>query len=154
MRLTHHLRSDLILPDLDASGLAPVVRALADHLDEHVAGVSRSALEEALLEREKAHTTAMGEGVAVPHATVPGLEEPILFVARARDPVPFGPPESEPVWIFFVLLSPPGRAREHIKLLARICRLVRHPGFLDDLRNAESSDEILGVIEAVDAQHV
>lgn len=154
MRLTDHLRPDLILPELDASGLAPVVRALAGHLEEHVPGISRSDLEEALLEREKAHTTAMGEGIAVPHATISGLEEPVLFVARAGEPVPFGPPESEPVWIFFVLLSPPGRAREHIKLLARICRLVRHPGFLDDLREAGDADEILGVIEAVDEQHV
>lgn len=154
MRLTDYLRSDLILPDLDASGVSPVLEALARHLAAHVEGLSGAELEAALLERERSHTTAMGEGVAIPHATIPGLEEPVLFVARASDGVSFGPPESEPVWIFFVLLSPPGQRRDHIKLLARICRLVRHPGFLDDLRDSADEQEILRVIESVDEQHV
>ena len=55
--------------------------------------------------------------------------------------------------VFVVLLSPPGREREHVKLLARICRLMRHEGFLDQLEEASDDQGIIRVIEAIDAQH-
>jgi mannitol/fructose-specific phosphotransferase system IIA component (Ntr-type) len=57
------------------------------------------------------------------------------------------------VRVFVVLLSPPGREREHVKLLARICRLMRHEGFLDQLEAAEGDQGIVDVIEAIDARH-
>jgi mannitol/fructose-specific phosphotransferase system IIA component (Ntr-type) len=69
-------------------------------------------------------------------------------------PIPFGPPDADPVNVFFVLLSPPGRESEHIKLLARVCRLSRHPGFLDDLAAASGPAEALEVVRMVDAEHV
>ncbi len=56
--------------------------------------------------------------------------------------------------VFFVLLSPPGRESEHVKLLARICRLGRHQNFLEELQATGSDEEIVHVIEAIDAQHV
>jgi mannitol/fructose-specific phosphotransferase system IIA component (Ntr-type) len=95
----------------------------------------------------------MGSGLAIPHATVPGLKEPVIGVALAPEPVPFGPADSDPVRVFVVLLSPPGGEREHVKILARICRLMRHEGFLDELEAAETDERIVQVIEAVDAQH-
>jgi PTS system nitrogen regulatory IIA component len=108
---------------------------------------------EKLLEREKLHSTVMGSGLAIPHATVPGLEQPVIGVALARDPIDFGPEDSDPVRVFVVLLSPPGREREHVKILARICRLMRHEDFLDQLEAADDDEGILQVIEAIDAQH-
>jgi mannitol/fructose-specific phosphotransferase system IIA component (Ntr-type) len=76
------------------------------------------------------------------------------MVALSGQPIQFGPVDTEPVRVFFVLLSPPGREGEHIKLLARICRLLRHPGFMDQLLAAGTADEVLGLIRRVDEQHV
>lgn len=143
-----------MLTDLAADGIEDAVDGLASHLasldvvpgDADVAG--------ALLERERAHTTSMGQGMALPHASIPGLDEPILAVAVAPEPVPFGTPDSDPVRVFFVLLSPPGREREHIKLLARICRLARHPDFVESLHSAGTREEVVEIIERVDEQHV
>jgi mannitol/fructose-specific phosphotransferase system IIA component (Ntr-type) len=84
---------------------------------------------------------------------VPGLSEPVIGVALAREPIAFGPEDTDPVRVFVVLLSPPGREREHVKLLARICRLMRHEGFLDQLEEASDDQGIIRVIEAIDAQH-
>jgi len=154
MRLSEHLRDDLVLTDLEADDVDRAIHRLAERLSDRLAGLDLETVRTELLERERAHTTAMGEGVALPHATIEGLEEPALMVARAREPVPFGPEESPPVWMFFVLLSPPGRERDHIKLLARICRLVRHPGFLEDLRDARSDEEMIRTIRDLDEQHV
>lgn len=154
MRLNDYLRPDLILPDLAASDQASVLATLSAHLAEHGVGGSTREVEERLRAREESHTTVMGRGVALPHATLEGLEEPLLMVAVSPEPIQFGPSDTDPVKIFFVLVSPPDREREHIKLLARICRLVRHPGVLDSLRGARNEEEILRTIRRVDERHV
>jgi mannitol/fructose-specific phosphotransferase system IIA component (Ntr-type) len=119
------------------------------------AGIGEEAtIAEKLLERERAHSTVMGAGLAIPHATVPGIPEPVIGVALAPEPIQFGPPELERVRVLFVLLSPPGREREHVKLLARICRLGRHDDFIAQLGEAGSDEGVVRVIEAIDAQHV
>ena len=154
MRLDRYLSPALVLTDLQASDVAGSIERMADHLERVGAVGSSEEVRRGLLAREQAHTTAMGHGMALPHATIDGLEEPVLMVALAREAVQFGPPDTEPVRVFFVLLSPPGHESQHIKLLARICRLARHPGFLDDLRTAGSGEQAVDVIRRVDEQHV
>lgn len=154
MRLKDHLRSDLVLPRLRATSVEGVVAELAEHLAERGAVPSRDEVERGLLAREEAHSTALGHGMALPHATIPGIEDPVLLVALAEEPIQFGPEDTDPVRVFFVLLSPPGREREHVKLLARICRLVRHPDFVASLQSAGSGAEAVAIIERVDEEHV
>lgn len=152
MRLSEFLRSDFVLSRLEASDVEGVVREVSACAE--AAGVAPgSVVFEKLLERERAHSTVMGAGLAIPHATVPGLDRPVIGVALARDPIQFGPSGSDPVRVLFVLLSPPGREREHVKLLARICRLIRHERFVDKLEAAEDDRAVIHVIEAIDAQH-
>ncbi|MBT8335589.1 MAG: PTS sugar transporter subunit IIA [Gemmatimonadetes bacterium] len=154
MRLNEYLRADLVLTGLDAGDRNGVIDALAEHLTGSGVVADARGAARALLKREQAFTTAMGHGMALPHATLPGLERAVLMVALAARPIQFGPDETDPVRIFFVLLSPPGREGEHIKLLARICRLVRHPGFVDELSAAGDGVEVVRVIRRVDEQHV
>jgi len=154
MRLTRYLDPDLIFTGVDGTDADAVLRDFSTRLAEHRSDISGDELEAALVEREKVHTTTLGRGVAIPHATITGPEEPVLMVARTEDEIQFGPPETDPVLVFFVLVSPPGREREHIKLLARICRLVRVPGFMEELREAPGAREMLEVIERTDEEHV
>ena len=154
MRLKDFLRADFVLTRLqakDVEGVVDEVAALAGDVGVGPAEVIRDKL----LERERLHPTIMGAGLAIPHATVPGLPEPVIGVALAGDePVVFGAPDQDPVSVFFVLLSPPGHEREHVKLLARICRLVRHEGFMESLDAAPDAAEMVRIIEHIDAQHV
>jgi mannitol/fructose-specific phosphotransferase system IIA component (Ntr-type) len=154
MKLSRYVRPEFVLTDLAGAGLDDVLHRVATHLGRSGAVPEGADVETALRVRELAHTTAMGHGMALPHATIDGLAEPVLGVAIAPAPIAFGPPDTEPVDVFFVLLSPPGRESDHIKLLARICRLVRHPGFMDALREAETAADAVAVIERVDHQHV
>lgn len=154
MRLQRFLRPDLVLTDLHATDVHDVIRSIGLHLEAQGAVASRVDVEEGLMSREEAHSTAMGHGMALPHATIEGLPEPVLMVALAPEPIQFGPPDTDPVGVFFVLLSPPGHEGQHIKILARICRLVRHPGFMQELRSAADGDAAVEVIERVDQLHV
>jgi len=154
MRLKDFFHDDFVLLRLQARDVQGVVAELAKRAGE--VGVGPAPLiEEKLMERERIHPTVMGSGLAIPHATVPGLSAPAIGVALSGDePIPFGGSDQDPVRIFFVLVSPPGFEREHVKLLARICRLVRHEGFIDSLEVAGDPDQVVSIIESVDAQHV
>lgn len=153
MRLSEYLRSDFVVARLNARDVEGIVDEVSScAADAGVAPSQEIAVK--LLERERQHSTVMGSGLAIPHATVPGLSQPVIGIALAPEPVQFGPPETDPVRVFVILLSPPGRETEHVKLLARICRLMRHEDFMAELDEAEDEEEILQIIEAVDAQHV
>ena len=154
MRLSDYLRDDLILHRLEADGSARALEAFGAVFEEGDHLPPGFDVTEALKLREEAHTTCLGRGVAVPHATVPGLPEPLLMVASANPPIPFGPPDADPVDLFFVLLSPSGRERDHIKLLARICRLAQHPEGLHPIRESESPAALMDAILALDSRHL
>jgi PTS system nitrogen regulatory IIA component len=154
MRLKDFLRAEFVLTRLqskDMEGVVDEVATRAAAVDVGPADVIR----EKLLERERLHPTIMGQGLAIPHATVPGLPAPVIGVALSGgDPVVYGGGGQEPIKVFFVLLTPPGHEREHVKLLARICRLVRHEGFMESLSGVTDGAEVVRIIEHVDAQHV
>lgn len=153
MRISDYLRADFIVGQLTTLDLEGVVQEVSQHAEG--AGMGPAELiAEKLLERELTHSTVMGSGLAIPHATVPGLPQPVLGIAIAPQAIQFGPEGLEPVRVFFVLLSPPGRESEHVKLLARICRLGRQEDFIARLDEAESDDDIVRVIESIDARHV
>jgi len=153
MRISHFLQPDFVISPLGARDLDGVVQELAACAVRAGVG-SEKVIAEKLLEREREHSTVMGAGLAIPHATVPGLLEPVIGVAVSPEPVQFGSEELDPVRVFFVLLSPPGRERDHVKLLARICRLGRHDDFLQQLIAATDGEEVVRVIHLMDAEHV
>lgn len=152
MRLSEFLRSDFVLKHLEARDVDGVVRELSARAGS-VGVAPEDVVANKLLERERTHSTVMGSGLAIPHATVPGLEDPVIGIALARPPIVFGPTDADPVRVFVVLLSPPGHEREHVKILARICRLMRHEDFIDRLEAAEDDEGVIEVIESIDAQH-
>lgn len=154
MRLSDYLRQELVIHGLEARDRSGILTAVCAFLEEAGAAPSAGEVFQALWDREEAHTTALGDGVAVPHAVLPTLGHQLLLVVSTLEPVPYGPKGEDPVDILFVLLSPPGREGEHIKLLARICRLARHPGFLESLRSARNGEELYRTILHEDAQHV
>lgn len=154
MRLADALRSDLVMTGLSAQDRDSVLEALATRLAEAGAVESADAVRDALIAREDAHTTSMGQGLALPHATIPGLSAPVLMVATAPEPIPFGPDDSGLVRLFFVLLSPPGHEGVHIKLLARICRLARHQEFVDGILGGATPEIVNEVILRIDREHV
>jgi nitrogen PTS system EIIA component len=152
MRISEYLSPTFVVPHLESRDVDGVLHELSARAA--AAGVGpASVIAEKLLERELAHTSVMGAGLAIPHATVPGISNPVIGVARSYDPIHFGPPELDPVRVFFVLLSPPGHERMHVKLLARICRLARNASFLSEISAADSDKAIVEVVQSMDAKH-
>jgi mannitol/fructose-specific phosphotransferase system IIA component (Ntr-type) len=156
MRLSQFLEPELILVDLEADGVDDAIDVMVQQL--HSAGTidDPAAVRRSVLDRESSHTTALGNGVALPHACVGGIDRAHVVVALAPGGVVFGPESSDerPERLFFMLLSPLDEAATHIKLLARIVRLVRRPDFVEALLRADTAEAVIDEIEREDALHV
>jgi PTS system nitrogen regulatory IIA component len=119
-----------IVADLESRDKAGVLRELAAHMcDGDAVPTTADEVARALLERERLGSTGVGEGVAIPHAKIPGLHELVACFGRATRGVPFDSIDDRPVNLVFVLLVPENSAGAHLKALARISRLLKNPGF-------------------------
>ena len=133
MRIYDYVTPDRVLIGVRASDAAAALQAVAAPLADSIGFDSADVLYRALLAREMAHTTALDCGVAAPHATVEGVPEPVVMIATAAAPIGFGPAADEPVR----LLRAARRLRRlHIRLLARIARVVRRPGLVNQLADS------------------
>ncbi|WP_369062452.1 PTS sugar transporter subunit IIA [Caulobacter sp. 73W] len=104
-------------------------------------GVDADEALDALLEREAAGSTGVGQGVAVPHARLPGLDRMRAVVVRLEQPIDFDAVDDQPVDLMVALFAPSEAASsEHLRALARVSRLLRHPEVREQLRQAKSAD--------------
>lgn len=152
MKLGEYLTRERILLDVEGDSPEAVIRSIASLLGGRPGLPDRETIGEALLARERSHSTSLGGGVAVPHATLSGVERPTLAVVVPRTPIEYGGVEPGSVRVLFVLLSPPGFAGDHIKLLARVCRLVRQETFTESLAAAQEPSDVLSIIEDQDTE--
>ncbi len=100
----------------------------------------------AVLRREGALKTALGGGVAIPHARLPNLREPIVFIATAKQGIPWGAPDGQPVDVIILFLTPAAATDVHLKILSIIGDLLRQRTVLNDIRAARTDGELLKAI--------
>ncbi len=103
-----------------------------------------------LVEREELGSTGVGNGIAVPHTKHTSFTRPILTVARSSRGVNFGALDGEPVFLFFILLSPDRNATDHLKALTFISTALRDEFFCKFLKNAASVEEMAETFREMD----
>jgi PTS system nitrogen regulatory IIA component len=141
------LKQPLIVPHLQARDKTGVLHELAEHLCAHVAhagttGVSADDIATALVTREQLGSTGVGEGVAIPHAKIPGIGQLVAAFGRAPAGVAFDAIDLQPVHLVFVLLVPENSAGAHLKALARISRLLKNGEFRRRLLDTDGAQPI------------
>jgi PTS system nitrogen regulatory IIA component len=134
---------------LDARRLEDVVAAAAELIAAD-AGCSPRAVESALGQRSGAGGFAIGDGVAIPHAEIEGLERPIGALITTREPLDVGAPDGAPADIFFPVVAPPGDPVGHLRILADLALLSRSPLLRTALRRAPTADEAWSLLEAAE----
>ena len=103
-----------------------------------------------LNEREKLGSTGLGQGVAIPHGKVEGLERIYGLFARIAEPVDYKAIDGRKVDLVFLLLSPPDSGAEHLRALAAISRIIREGSTLEKMRGARSRDALAAVLLGAD----
>ena len=131
---------------LDLQRKDALFQRFAASFAQSVSGVEVEEVEAALWERERAQNTSVGDGVALPHATIPKAAKPRIGVFTTRSPVDWQGPDGAPVDVFFVTLGPPSERQTHLLLLSTIATLVLKTPLLVELRAAESGEDLLDAL--------
>lgn len=153
MKIVDFVRPELVVAELAAQDKSEVVKELAGHLAAQVPGVDREQLSKVLLERERLASTAIGEGVAIPHGKLDAVGKLVACVGRAPGGVDFDSMDGRPTHLFFVLVAPENSTGVHLKALARISRLFKDPEFRTRLMQAKDAPEMYKVIADEDAKY-
>lgn len=153
MKIVDFIREDLILPELANRQKPDVVAELAEHLARQTPGVKKEDLVRVLVEREKLASTAIGEGIAIPHGKLDAIDRLVACVGRSREGVDFDSMDGRPTHIFFVLVAPENSTGAHLKALARISRLFKDSDFRTRLMAATDAHAMYRVIAEEDAKY-
>jgi PTS system nitrogen regulatory IIA component len=152
MTITDILARERVLPELAGTTKAEILEELAKLLDGDVPGVGVATIVDVLRERERLNSTAIGDGIAIPHGRVPNIDNVVAGFARSSAGVDFDSVDRKPTHIFFVLLAPDDAAALHLKALARISRLLKDRAFRERLVALDTRDALFDAILAEDAK--
>ena len=152
MKLTEILVQDACSIELKARTKKEVLAELAGALAPTTPGLDTKALVDLLLERERLGTTAMGDGIAIPHARVESLGRLVASFGRSRAGVDFESVDGQPTHLFFLLVAPGKEGSAHLLTLARLSRLLSRPDFRDRLMEIESVEELFRALEEEEAR--
>lgn len=143
MRLTNLLSPDTIVPELKSTDKESVIHEMVGRMYEIKLITDKEAVEKSLLEREKLGSTGIGNHVAIPHAKCDDIDNLVAIFGKSSEGIEFSALDSKKVHYVFLILAPKSEAGNHLKLLARISRLVKTDGFLNSLKKLNSPEEIL-----------
>ncbi|MGO4444335.1 fructose-specific PTS transporter subunit EIIC [Mycobacterium sp. 2YAF39] len=146
---TSIITTDLVLLDVDAGPdkqavIGSLVRSLAD------AGRATDAdgLLAAAMAREEQSATGLPGGIAIPHCRSPHVESASIGFARLKPPVDFGAPDG-PADLAFLIAAPESGGAEHMKLLSSLARALVRKEFVESLRQASTSADVVALVEGV-----
>lgn len=150
MKITDFLSVQTVIPSIASQEKNAVLQELAEGLAAYYRNLDQKKVLDVLLDRERISTTAIGEGVAIPHGKLPNVERVLGLFARSLEGVDFASLDGAPTHLFFVLIAPENAAADHLKALARISRLLKDDVFRRRLLAGKSSQELFTLIAEED----
>ena len=149
MKILDVLQKDAILADLKSRDKKGILEELTEPVAD-IARINRDMLVKVLLDRERLGSTGIGGGIGIPHGKLKDLEKLVLGFGLSKKGVDFESMDGRPTHIFFLLITPENSTGLHLKLLARISRILKNDIFKDNLLNAANQEEIYSIIKEVD----
>lgn len=149
MQLGDYLVRERVLPDLQATDKAGVLRELLGFMESENMEQDAEAALRVLLDRESLGTTGIGDGIAIPHGKLEALEHICVVVGRSKKGVEFEALDHKPCHIFFLVLAPEQVAGMHLRLLAQISRLLKDETFRQAFMDAEDGDALWKLLKSV-----
>jgi PTS system nitrogen regulatory IIA component len=137
---------DLVADALHGRTKPEVVRELAEYLVRHHDDISTDQLVEVLWERERLGSTAIGDGIAIPHGKLHGVKSVVAVFGRHLEGVDFDSLDGAPTRLFFLLVAPEDSVGQHLKALARVSRLLKDHTFRERLLAAADRSELFHLI--------
>ncbi len=151
-RLLDFLGSRTLALPLLARERIGVIEELAG-LAARAAGLAPAEVARAVLAREEQASTAVGRGIAVPHARVEGLAQPVVALGLAGAGVDFGELDGEPVRIVFLVLTPSADTSAQLEILADLSRTLRSEAAREKVLAARGWTELLAALRTGESSH-
>jgi PTS system nitrogen regulatory IIA component len=152
MRVVDILNQDLVVSALHSATQTEVLQELSGQLAAYYPHINTEELVNVLLERERLGTTAIGEGIAIPHGKLPGLKDVVAVFGRSLTGIDCHSLDGAPTQLFFLLVAPEDSAGIHLKALARVSRLLKDKSFRERLLQADTQANLFQIIAEEDAK--
>ena len=152
MEISDLISLDGIVANLRATSKKQALQDLARRAAD-VTGEPERAIFEVLIERERLGTTGVGNGIAIPHGKLPGLDRLYGLFARLETPIDFDAIDEQPVDLICLLLAPESAGADHLKALARVSRLLRDRSICEKLRGSDTAEAIFALLTESTASH-
>jgi PTS system nitrogen regulatory IIA component len=151
MKIQDVLLREAIVDDLKSQTKNGILEELVAPVAQ-IAGVNPEELVRVLIERERLGSTGIGGGIGIPHGKLKDLDSLVLGFGLSRNGVDFESIDGLPTHIFFILITPENSTGLHLKLLARISRILKNDPFRERLMNAADGDDIFNIIKEEDEE--
>jgi Kef-type K+ transport system membrane component KefB len=149
-RLVSFLSPKLFVRDVKADSRRDAIQELAAVAAQH-SGLDAARIEQLAWEREQVAATGIGHGVAIPHARLADIKEPVVVVGVSEAGLPFDAPDGQPAHVLFLLVTPRADPEVQLDLSADIAHIFREPHCLERVLRAETFTEFLAALKSVAA---
>jgi len=153
MKITDILTEDAVVAHLAGRSKGEVIQELARVVARLHPEIDHARLVQALEDRERLNSTALGDGVAIPHGKLAGVKRVVAAFGRSPQGIDFSSLDGKPTHLFFLLVAPEDSAGAHLKALARISRLLKDESFRSRLLRANDAAELYQTIREEDDKY-
>jgi len=154
MQLEQIFKIEFINANLSAKSKEEALLEMVNTIIRGGLKLDSSSILEILKQRESLGSTGIGDGVAIPHGKISDLNDIVIAFGRSIDGIPFDSLDGKPVHLLFLLLAPENSAGQHLKILAKISKMLKEPGFRKRLLKARSQSDLYKIIIEEDASIV
>ncbi len=151
MPISSLLANDQVFTDVHITSKKRLLEWIAEQAESQLK-LPRKQVFSQLLERERLGSTGLGQGFAVPHARLEGLDRIHACFLKLDQPIPFDAVDQAPVDLVFVLFVPQDSSEEHLQILAALARIFSQSQIADEIRNSRSRDDIIDIIRKAESE--
>ena len=144
--IVKYLTEDSIILDCDSKSQKNALEIISNKMSK-LTSTNKDEIFEKLYEREKLGTTAFGNGIAIPHARIEGIDDAKIIILKLDQAIDFNSIDNIKVDIIISLLVPKDSNDVHIKLLSNIATLLNKEVFRDQLRQANIASDVIKIIQ-------
>jgi mannitol/fructose-specific phosphotransferase system IIA component (Ntr-type) len=148
MKLTQLFSPDVCVTELVATDCPSALDALVDLLVAHgkVSPADRETIRQAIRQREQRASTGVGAGIALPHASVACVTNPVAVMARLAPALDWRATDGQAIWLCILFVTPAGQAAQHLQVLSSLARFCASPSAREGLRSARSAEEMFAAL--------
>ncbi len=143
MEINQLLENGAIILNLKAQNKEDIIKEMVQALSDKKAISNQEQFIEDIWKREKEFSTAIGDGIAIPHAKSKAVIKPSIVFARSNFPIDFDSLDQKPTFLFFMIAAPKKGEELHLMALAKLSRRLVKEEFREKLLKAKTSQEII-----------